>query len=52
VAELLKKLKGEAAREEVNLFPTLIECVKAYATLQEMCDVLRGVFGEYQPAAL
>jgi methylmalonyl-CoA mutase N-terminal domain/subunit len=52
VAELLKKLKGEAAREEINLFPTLIECVKAYATLQEMCDVLREVFGEYQPAAL
>jgi methylmalonyl-CoA mutase N-terminal domain/subunit len=52
VAELLKKLKGEAAKEEVNLFSTLIECVKAYATLQEMCDVLREVFGEYQPAAL
>ena len=52
VAELLKKLKGEAAREEVNLFPTLIECVKAYTTLQEMCDVLREVFGEYQPTAL
>jgi methylmalonyl-CoA mutase N-terminal domain/subunit len=52
VAELLKKLKGEAAQEEVNLFPTLIECVKAYATLQEICDTLRQVFGEYQPAAL
>jgi methylmalonyl-CoA mutase N-terminal domain/subunit len=52
VAELLKKLKGEAALEEVNLLPTLIECAKAYATLQEMCDTLREVFGEYQPAAL
>jgi methylmalonyl-CoA mutase N-terminal domain/subunit len=52
VGELLKKLEGEAAQEEVNLFPTLIECVKAYATLQETCDVLRGVFGEYRPAAL
>ncbi len=52
VAELLKKLKGEAAQEEVNLFPTLIECVKSYATVQEICDTLREVFGEYQPAAL
>ena len=52
VAELLKKLKGEAAQEEVNLFPTLIECVKTYATVQEICDTLREVFGEYQPAAL
>jgi methylmalonyl-CoA mutase N-terminal domain/subunit len=52
VAELLRKLKSEAAREEVNLLPTLIECVKAYATLQEICDTLREVFGEYQPAAL
>ncbi len=52
VTELRKKLKGEAAREEVNLFPTLIECAGAYATLQEICDTLREVFGEYQPAAL
>jgi methylmalonyl-CoA mutase N-terminal domain/subunit len=52
VTELRKKLKGEAAREEVNLFPTLIECASAYATLQEICDTLREVFGEYQPAAL
>jgi methylmalonyl-CoA mutase N-terminal domain/subunit len=52
VAGLLKKLKGEAAQEEVNLFPTLIECVKTYATVQEICDTLREVFGEYQPAAL
>jgi methylmalonyl-CoA mutase N-terminal domain/subunit len=52
VADLRRKLKAEAAREEVNLFPTLIECAKAYATLQEICDTLREVFGEYQPAAL
>jgi methylmalonyl-CoA mutase N-terminal domain/subunit len=28
--------------------PHLIESVKAYATLQEMMDVLRELFGEYQ----
>ncbi len=52
VAGLLKELKTAAAKEEVNLFPQLIECVKAYTTVQEICNTLREVFGEYQPAAL
>jgi methylmalonyl-CoA mutase N-terminal domain/subunit len=52
VAELLKELQKAAAQEEVNLMPHFIECVKAYATLQEICDTLREVFGEYQPAAI
>jgi methylmalonyl-CoA mutase N-terminal domain/subunit len=52
VGELLKELKSQAAQEQTNLFPVLIECVKAYATVQEICDTLREVFGEYHPAAL
>jgi len=28
--------------------PMIIEAVKAYATLGEICDVLRNVYGEYQ----
>ena len=52
VAGLLKELKTAASKEETNLFPQLIECVKAYTTVQEICDTLREVFGEYQPAAL
>jgi methylmalonyl-CoA mutase N-terminal domain/subunit len=52
VASLLKELKDAARKEEVNLFSHLLPCVKAYATLQEMCDVLREVFGEYKPAAI
>ncbi len=52
VAELLKELKKAAAQEDINLIPHFIECVKAYATLQEICDTLREVFGEYQPAAI
>jgi len=52
VARLLKELNRTAAKEEINLIPPLIECVKAYATLQEICDVLREVFGEYRAAAL
>ena len=31
-----------------NLMPSIIEAVKAYATLQEVCDTLRGVYGEYR----
>jgi methylmalonyl-CoA mutase N-terminal domain/subunit len=52
VAHLLKELKEAAAREEINLMPHFIECVRAYATLQEICDVLREVFGEYRAASL
>ncbi len=36
-----------AARADANLMPPIIEAVKAYATLSEMMDALREVFGEY-----
>ncbi|MFC7203721.1 methylmalonyl-CoA mutase [Haloferax namakaokahaiae] len=47
----------EAALEEVrtvansddNLMPSIIEAVKAYATVGEICGVLREEFGEYEP---
>ena len=42
--ELLKK----AANTEINLMPIILECVKSYATLGEICDVLRNIFGEYK----
>jgi methylmalonyl-CoA mutase, N-terminal domain len=32
-----------------NLMPIMVDAVKAYATLGEICDTLRDVFGEYQP---
>jgi methylmalonyl-CoA mutase N-terminal domain/subunit len=37
-----------AARGSDNLMPPILAAVKAYATLGEICDVLRGVFGEYR----
>ena len=52
VARLCQELKIAAGKEEVNLMPHFLECVKAYVTLQEMCDVLREVFGEYRPATI
>jgi methylmalonyl-CoA mutase N-terminal domain/subunit len=47
VKELLEQLKQQAA-SETNLFPVILEAVKAYATLGEICKVLRDVFGEYR----
>jgi methylmalonyl-CoA mutase, N-terminal domain len=41
----------EAAKGKENLMPYFIEAVKAYATLGEICGVLRSVFGEYRPAS-
>jgi methylmalonyl-CoA mutase N-terminal domain/subunit len=52
VARLLNELKAAAQKEEVNLIPSFLACVKAYVTLQEMCDVLKEVFGEYRPVTL
>jgi methylmalonyl-CoA mutase N-terminal domain/subunit len=49
VADALAALETHAKDEAVNLMPDLIECVKSEATLQEICDVLRGVFGEAEP---
>ena len=38
----------EGTRTGENTMPLLLDCVRAYATLGEMCDALRPVFGEYQ----
>ena len=38
----------KAAEGDANLMPHFIEAAKAKVTLGEMCDVLRGVFGEYR----
>ncbi|MBW1645526.1 MAG: methylmalonyl-CoA mutase family protein [Deltaproteobacteria bacterium] len=37
----------DAARNNKNLMPPLLEAVKAYVTLQEICDTWRRVFGRY-----
>jgi methylmalonyl-CoA mutase, N-terminal domain len=43
----LDQLKRAAEGSE-NLLPPILDCVRAYATLGEMCDALRAVFGEYR----
>jgi methylmalonyl-CoA mutase, N-terminal domain len=40
-----------AARDGRNLMPPIIEAAKAYSTQQEICDVLRDVFGTYTDPA-
>lgn len=49
VAEKLRRLE-QAARGSDNLMQPLLDAVNAYATLGEMMDVFRDVFGEYNPS--
>jgi methylmalonyl-CoA mutase N-terminal domain/subunit len=46
-AAALKEVE-QAAREGKNVMPSVVRAIKAHATVGEMCDVLRGVFGEYR----
>ncbi|HYG81515.1 MAG TPA: methylmalonyl-CoA mutase family protein [Pyrinomonadaceae bacterium] len=50
VANSLEKLK-RAARDGENTMPATIEAVRAYATLGEICDALRDVYGLYEEPA-
>lgn len=47
VRRCLADLK-EAARDERNLMPYLLGCVKTYASLGEIMDALKEVYGEYE----
>jgi methylmalonyl-CoA mutase N-terminal domain/subunit len=51
VARRLKALR-KAAQGTENLMPYIYEAVKAYATLGEICDALRDVFGIYEEVAI
>jgi hypothetical protein len=46
-ASAIASLK-DAARGSDNLMPAILEASRAYATVGEMCDALREVFGEYE----
>ncbi len=51
VQNTLDVLKAKAETEE-NLMPFIIDAVKEYATLGEVCGVLREVFGEYEQSVI
>jgi methylmalonyl-CoA mutase, N-terminal domain len=52
-ARVKRALEGlrEAAKNDQNTMPHLLEGARSYATLGEMCDVLREVYGTYQDPA-
>ncbi len=51
VSDSLRRL-GEAARDKPNLMPLILDCVQAYATVGEISDTLREVFGEYRAGGI
>jgi len=66
-AQRLSKLRTDRSKDEVsrrlaalrkaaqgkdNLMPYLFDAVKAYATLGEICDAMRDVFGTYEEVAI
>ena len=42
----------EAARSGANLMPRIVAAVEAYATVGEISDAMRRVFGEYKEAVV
>jgi len=53
-AEVNRRLNAlrDAAKGKDNLMPFLYEAVKSYATLGEICDAMRDVFGTYEEVAI
>jgi methylmalonyl-CoA mutase N-terminal domain/subunit len=48
VQDALEKLREGAKRKSVNLLPLILEAVREYATLGEICQPLREEFGEHR----
>jgi methylmalonyl-CoA mutase N-terminal domain/subunit len=48
VEAALARLKEDAAREDRNLMPPIVDASKAYVTMGEMCDALRSVWGVWR----
>src|ERR687885_652241 len=51
-SQALLALENAARDGRDNLMPYIVDAVRAYATLGEMCNLLRGVYGEYREPAL
>ncbi|MCK4694133.1 MAG: methylmalonyl-CoA mutase, partial [Candidatus Cloacimonetes bacterium] len=51
VKEKLEHIK-RIAKSEKNLMPSILEAVKVYATLGEICGILREEFGEYKESVI
>ena len=46
VTRTLKSLE-KATKDKINVMPYLVDCCKAYATVGEMTNVFRDIFGEF-----
>jgi methylmalonyl-CoA mutase N-terminal domain/subunit len=51
VEKALERIR-EAARTGDDLFPLVLETVKAYATIGEITEAMKEVFGEYRPTGI
>jgi methylmalonyl-CoA mutase N-terminal domain/subunit len=51
VGAALDRLEKAAAGTE-NLMPPILECVRTYCTVGEICNRLRAVFGVYQETSV
>ncbi len=52
VESSLAALKGAAEDDSEDLIPPIVSAVRAYATLGEMCDVLREAWGSFDDSAV
>ena len=52
VAQALRELESVAGDLHHNRMPLIEEAVRARATVGEICDVLRSVWGEYRPSTV
>ena len=43
---------GAGKISDVNTMPYILECVRAYATVGEICDALREVYGTYEEVSV
>jgi methylmalonyl-CoA mutase, N-terminal domain len=51
VRDVRASLRQAAMENRHNMMPYILDCVRAYATLGEICDELRGVYGVYEEPA-
>jgi len=52
VKQTLDALRQAAQSGNVNMMPTVLDCVRCYTTLGEICDTLRTVYGSYEEPAI
>jgi methylmalonyl-CoA mutase N-terminal domain/subunit len=52
VKQTLEALRQAAQSGNVNMMPAVLDCVRCYTTLGEICDTLRTVYGSYEEPAI